>query len=214
MTAEVGRLRHLGSDFEVLLGEIRSLTLAPGTDARQQLTRRVVATHDPVQRAMERLAALDGSQYTAVPGSRPTMEALASVVDAASVAASDLARALLANPLEGAPFPGPPTDEAAVRRARHAQAAPAMAEHLADAAHQIDLAHTGCSYLANGITRDLKHHTERNRSASPLLRASHSPAVKDAAHGAPHPMTLPASSFASGSAAPDEAAPNPPSGWR
>ncbi|MFC9131398.1 hypothetical protein ACFT4A_31795 [Streptomyces sp. NPDC057099] len=213
MTAEVDRLRHLGSDFEALLGEIRSLTLAPGTDARQQLTRKVVATHELVQRAMERLAALDGSQFTAVPGSRPTMEALASVVEAASVAASDLARALLANPLEGAPFPGPPADEAAVRRARHAQAAPAMAEHLADAAHQIDLAHTGCSYLANGITRDLKHHRTQPVRL-PLLRAAgRSPAVKDAAHGAPHPMTLPVSSFASESAAPD-ASPNPPSGWR
>jgi hypothetical protein len=144
--------------------EIRSLTLAPGTDARQQLTSKIVATHELAQRAMERLAALDGSQYTAVPGSRPALEALASVVSAAGLAASDLACAMLANPLDGAPFPGPLADEAAVRKARHAEAAPAMAEHLADAAHQLDMAHIGCYYLASGITRDLKQHTEQNQT--------------------------------------------------
>ncbi|HEX5566970.1 MAG TPA: hypothetical protein VFY14_08635 [Streptomyces sp.] len=147
--------------------EIRSLTPASGTDARQQLTSKIVATHELVRRAMERLAALDGSQYTAVPGSRPALEALASVVSAAGIAASDLACALEANPLEGAPFPGPPADEAAVRQARHAEAVPAMAEHLADAAHQLDLAHTGCSYLATGITRDLKQHAEQKQATPP-----------------------------------------------
>lgn len=144
--------------------EIRSLALTPGTDARQQLTSKIVATNELVQRAMERLAALDGSQYTAVPGSRPSLEALASVVLAASLAASDLACALEANPMEGAAFPGPPTDETAVRKARHAEAVPAMTEHLADAAHQLDLAHTGCYYLASGITRDLKQYAEQNQA--------------------------------------------------
>ncbi len=39
-----------------------------------------------------------------------------------------------------------------------------MAGHLADAAHQLDLAHTGCYYLASGITRDLKQPAEQNQS--------------------------------------------------
>ncbi|MDX2877903.1 hypothetical protein [Streptomyces ipomoeae] len=164
LNAEIARLRQLGSDFEDLHSEIRSLTLTPGTAARQQLTSKIVATHELVQQAMERLGALDGSQYTAVPGSRPSLEALASVVLAASLAASDLACALEANPLEGAGFPGPLADEAAVRQARHAEAVPAMAEHLANAAHQLDLAHTGCYYLASGITRDLKQHAEQDQS--------------------------------------------------
>ncbi|WP_411150570.1 hypothetical protein [Streptomyces sp. A30] len=144
--------------------EVRSLTLSPGTDARQQLTSKILATNELVQQAMERLAALDGSQYAAVPGSRPSLDALASVVFAASIAASDLAGALQANPLEGAAFPGPPADEAAVRTARHTEALPAMAEHLVDAAHQLDLAHTGCYYLASGITRDLKQHAEQQQA--------------------------------------------------
>jgi hypothetical protein len=172
LPAEIARLRQLGSDFEDLHSEIRSLALTPGTDARQQLTAKIVDTNELVHQAMFRLAAVDGSQYTAVPGSRPGLEALASVVLAASLAASDLALALEANPLEGAPFPGPPgapipdtpADKAAVRTARHAEAVPAMAEHLANAAHQLDLAHTGCYYLASGITRDLKQHAEQHQA--------------------------------------------------
>lgn len=39
-----------------------------------------------------------------------------------------------------------------------------MAEHFANAAHQLDLAHTGCYYLASGITRDLKQHAEQDHS--------------------------------------------------
>ncbi|MFI6808141.1 hypothetical protein ACIBO6_24525 [Streptomyces luteogriseus] len=173
LQAEIARLRQLGSDFEDLHSEISSLTLTPRTDARQQLTSKIVSTNALVHRAMECLAALDGSQYTAVPGSCPSLEALASVVLAASLAASDLALALEANPLEGAPFPGPSADEAAVRKARHAEAAPTMAEHLANAAHQLDLAHTGCYYLASGITRDLKQQAEQNQT-TPALKITDS----------------------------------------
>jgi hypothetical protein len=178
LQAEIARLRELGSDFEDMHSEIRTLALTPGTDARQQLTSKIVATNELVRRAMDRLDALDGSQYTAVPGSRPALEALASVVSAASVAASDLACALFANPLEGSPFPGPPSDEAAVRQVRHAEAVPIMAEHLADAAHQLDLAHTGCYYLASGITRDLKQHAEQAKTTP-------APKITDRQHTVP-----------------------------
>ncbi|MGW7169955.1 hypothetical protein ACWGH3_32695 [Streptomyces sp. NPDC054884] len=172
LQAEIARLRQLGSDFEDLRSEIRSLALTPGTGACQQLTVKIVDTNELVQQAMFRLAALDGSQYTAVPGSRPALELLASVVLATSMAAADLACALEANQLEGAAFPGPPsapfssspTDEAAVRTAQHAEALPAMAEHLANAVHQLDLAHSGCYYLASGITRDVKQHAEHNQA--------------------------------------------------
>ncbi|MGC5244242.1 hypothetical protein ACPXCH_31290 [Streptomyces albogriseolus] len=184
LQAEIARLRQLGSDFEDLHSEIRSLALAPGTHARQQLTAKIVDTNELVQQAIFRLATLDGSQYTAVPGSRPVLELLASVVSAASVAAADMACALEANPLEGAPFPGPPgapfpdtpADEAAVRTARHAEAVPALAEHLANAAHQLDLAYTGCYHLASGITRDLKQHAEHNQATpAPKITTASTP---------------------------------------
>ncbi|MCQ9185647.1 hypothetical protein KMT30_42795 [Streptomyces sp. IBSBF 2953] len=164
--AEIQHLRQLGSDFADLHAEVRSLPLIPGTDTRRQLTSKILAVNGLVEQLMERLAALDGSQYTAVPGSRPALEALASVVHAATTAASDLATVLLENPLEAAAFPGPPADEAAVRAERHAEAAPKMAEHLANAAHELDLASTGCYYLARGITHDVKQHTERSRTAA------------------------------------------------
>ncbi|MER6531648.1 hypothetical protein [Streptomyces sp. NPDC001508] len=166
LAAEVAQLRQLGSDFEQRHSQVRSLALTPGTEARRQLTTQIAATNDLTRRVMERLATLDCSQYSQIPGSRPALDALASLVESAALAAADLASALAANPLEGAPFAGPPTDEAAVRQARDSSAAPAMAEHVADAAHQLDLCFTGCYYLASGITQDLKRHAERNEAAA------------------------------------------------
>ncbi|MBR8640421.1 hypothetical protein KEF29_16775 [Streptomyces tuirus] len=88
MHAEITRLRQLGSDFDDLHGEIRSLALTPGTEARPQLTSTITAAKKLVHRATECLAVLDGSQYTAAPGCRPALEALASVYSA-TVASSE-----------------------------------------------------------------------------------------------------------------------------
>ncbi|MGI5438698.1 hypothetical protein ACQEV4_15160 [Streptomyces shenzhenensis] len=52
LPAEIARLRQLGSDFEDLHSEIRSLALTPGTDARQQLTAKIVDTNELVHQAM------------------------------------------------------------------------------------------------------------------------------------------------------------------
>ncbi|MFI8307726.1 hypothetical protein ACIF80_30775 [Streptomyces sp. NPDC085927] len=164
LSAEVARLRELGSDFEDLHSEVRSLTLTPGTDARQQITSKIMVINELVRRALEHLDVLDGSQYTTVPGSRPSLEALAAIVSTASFAASDLASALFSNPLEAAASPGPPADERAVRKARHAKAMPVMPKHLADAARQLNLTYTGCHYLANGINGDVKRHSKRQRA--------------------------------------------------
>ncbi|KUM99920.1 hypothetical protein AQI95_36000 [Streptomyces yokosukanensis] len=173
LKAEVARLRQLGSDFQDAHSTARSLTLSPGTDALRQLVPQITAVNGLAGQAMERLAALDGSQYTAVPGSRPALELLASVVYSASIASCDLSAALEANPLEGAAFPGPPADDDAVRAARHKEAAPVMAGHLADAIHQLDLAYTGCYYLASGITRDMEQHAERSQTvATPKITDS------------------------------------------
>ncbi|MCL6737719.1 hypothetical protein [Streptomyces neyagawaensis] len=166
LSTEIAQLRELGSDFADLHSEVRSLTPTPGTDLRRQLMAHIVTVNELVQRTMERLAVLSGSQYTIVPGSRPALEALASVIYTASVAAADLAGALFANPVEGAPFPGPSIDEAAVRAARQREAAQVMADHLADAAHRLDLAYTGCYYLASGITRDLDNHPGRSSEST------------------------------------------------
>ncbi|MCG0285436.1 hypothetical protein [Streptomyces sp. PSAA01] len=43
--AEIVQLQEFGAEFEGLCGAVGSLTLAPGTDARQQLTSKILATN-------------------------------------------------------------------------------------------------------------------------------------------------------------------------
>ncbi|MFJ4688861.1 DUF317 domain-containing protein [Streptomyces sp. NPDC088789] len=107
---------------------------------------------------MDRLAALDGSQYTVVPGSRFALDALASTVHCTTIAAAELAGILAANPLPGTAFHGAP-DTDTVRALLHQDASPLMEEHRTEALEQLDLAYTSCSYLATIITRDVKKHT-------------------------------------------------------
>ncbi|MFI2204605.1 hypothetical protein ACH47Z_28235 [Streptomyces sp. NPDC020192] len=141
--------------------------------------------HELIGRTLQRLAALDGSQYTAVPGSRSCLETLSSAVATASLAAADLANAVADNPLEGADFAGgPPLDDAAVRKARHAEAAPRLAEALADAAHDLDLCATSCLYTASGIIRDLTEHPEHRPPLPQLTPAQHTALEKIAQGGA------------------------------
>ncbi|MFF2567270.1 hypothetical protein [Streptomyces sp. NPDC058084] len=134
---------------------MNGLTWAPGSDALAKISSLLLRSQQVTAGTLAELSALDGSSYTAVPGSRPAMDALAGAVAAASSASTDLAQAISANPLEGAAFPGPPADEDAVREARHAEAIPVITEHLADAAYGFDLAATCCAYVATGITHDL-----------------------------------------------------------
>ncbi|MFJ9033608.1 hypothetical protein ACIRQP_34920 [Streptomyces sp. NPDC102274] len=151
----------------------------------QQLSPRILAVHELVGRTLVRLSVLDGSQYTAVPGSRASLETLSSVVASASVAASELARAVAGNPLDAAFFPGgPPVDDVAVRRARHAEAAPLLAESLTTAAHHLDLCATSCRYTASGITRDLKDHPEHAPRFPTLTAAQYAALDKIAQAGA------------------------------
>ncbi|MYV46985.1 hypothetical protein [Streptomyces sp. SID2888] len=65
-----------------------------------------------------------------------------------------------------------------MRTARHAEAIPKLADHLADAAHQLDLCATGCRYAATDITRDLAATRDETASARrsagpPLTRAQY-----------------------------------------
>ncbi|MER5440118.1 hypothetical protein [Streptomyces sp. NPDC002790] len=112
-----------------------------------------------------RLTALDNSMYTNIAGSRASLELLASVVSASSLAGTDLAHFVLANPYEGAPFAGYPADDEAVRTVRHAEAIPKLNGHLDDAVHQLDLCAIGCHYLAHGITEDLTSAQEHKPAA-------------------------------------------------
>ncbi|MFE1407818.1 hypothetical protein ACFW5D_30175 [Streptomyces sp. NPDC058770] len=158
---QIDHLRTLGNDFNALRSTVTALDAQPGSGMLQQLGPKILAAHELIGRTLVRLSALDGSQYTAVPGSRAALETLGEVVVSASVAAAQLSRAVADNPLEAAPFAtGQRFDDALARQARHTEAAPLLAESLTTAVHHLDLCATCCQYTASGIARDLKEHPE------------------------------------------------------
>ncbi|AZP23322.1 hypothetical protein EJC51_18515 [Streptomyces aquilus] len=141
------------------------MSYTPGTDALRHIRPLLLQAQGLTATALVRLTALDNSTYTNIAGSRAGLELLASVVSSSSLAGTDLAHVVLANPYEGAQFAGYPADDEAVRTARHAEAIPKMNGHLNDAVHQLDLCAIGCHYLAHGITEDLTT-THKNKPAA------------------------------------------------
>ncbi|MET9956241.1 hypothetical protein ABZ135_32505 [Streptomyces sp. NPDC006339] len=163
------QLRQLAHEFQALHARVRDVSYTPGTDALRRISPLLLTVQDLMATALVRLGALDGSAYAGIAGSRASLECLASVVVASSLASNDLASALYANPYEGAPFAGYSADDETVRTARHAEAIPRMTGHLAYAAQQLDLSATGCHYVATGITRDLAAAQEQ---AKPAMRTT------------------------------------------
>ncbi|MCX5410345.1 hypothetical protein [Streptomyces sp. NBC_00059] len=149
------QLRQLARAFEALKARVHDVSYTPGTDALRRIGPLLLHAQDLTATAVVRLTALDNSAYTHVAGSRASLDLLSSVVSSSSLAGTDLAHVLLANPYEGAQFARYPADDEAVRAARHAEAIPKMSGHLNDAVHQLDLCATGCHYLAHGIAEDL-----------------------------------------------------------
>ncbi|MEE1744101.1 MULTISPECIES: hypothetical protein [unclassified Streptomyces] len=151
----------------------------------RQLGPQILSVQELVGRTLVRLSVLDGSQYTAVPGSRSSLETLSEVVASASVAASQLARAVADNPLEAAAFAGTP-DAAATRRARLADSAPILAKSLTTAVHHLSLCAACCHHTASGIARDLKDHPEHRPQLPELSDAQYAALDKIAQVGANH----------------------------
>lgn len=118
-----------------------------------------------------------------MPGSRFSLDTLSGVTASASIAASQLARAVGDNPLDGAVFAGgPPVDAESVRQARHAEAAPVLAESLATAAQHLELCATCCQYTASAIIRDLTEYPE-HRPDLPELSPAQYAVLKRIARG-------------------------------
>ncbi|WP_165983975.1 hypothetical protein [Streptomyces sp. YIM 98790] len=156
LPGQAGQLRELAQDFEQLYTQVRDTSCTPGTDTLHTLSPLVQRTQALAATAITRLTALDGSTYTDVSGSRETLATLACAAYSAALAAADLTQGLSANPYDGASFAGQDEpDEQAVRAARHAAATPVMARHIADAAHQLDLAAVACHYTATAIAGQL-----------------------------------------------------------
>ncbi|MFE0055268.1 hypothetical protein [Streptomyces sp. NPDC059003] len=188
LSEQMQQLRTLAQGFEELHDRVRDLSYSPGTDALHQITPLLLKAQELTATALGHLTALDNSTYTSVTGSRAGLEALSATVAGASLACTDLAEALSANPYEGAPFDRYPADDAQVRAARHAEAIPRMNSHLKDAALQLDVGATACHYLATSISRSLPAAAPRpphaaQHQAGPRLNDTQYKALKSLAQG-------------------------------
>lgn len=150
----------------------------------RQLIPAITQVHELSGRTLQQLAALDGSQYTVVPGSRVCLKSLCTVAEAAGLAALDLTEAVAVNPLDAAGFADDPPLDDATRQARHAKARARLTDILADAAHQLDVCATGCHYTVSGITRDLVRHPQHLPPLPQLTRAQYTALEKIAQGGA------------------------------
>ncbi|MFE9367865.1 hypothetical protein ACFYNN_34960 [Streptomyces sp. NPDC006978] len=102
------------------------------------------------------------------------MDTLSGVTASASIAASQLARAIGDNPLDGAVFAGgPPADKESLRQTRHTEAAPLLAKSLTTAAQHLELSATCCQYTASAIIRDLTEHPEHRPDLPELSPAQY-----------------------------------------
>ncbi len=185
MPVQVDRLRRLGADFTTLKDGVTTLEVRPGAGLLAQLSPKIDQAHQLITRTLQQLSDLSASQYTAIPGSRAALDALCGVVESASLAAADLAAAVVENPLDAAGFAaGSSQDADSVRKARHASAAPGLAETLTRAAQCLDLSATGCRYTASGIIRDLAQSPEYLASLPRLTPPQYTALEKIAQGGA------------------------------
>ncbi|MGW2955507.1 hypothetical protein [Streptomyces eurythermus] len=150
----------------------------------KQLVPAIARVHELTGRTLHQLTVLDGSQYTAVPGSRTSLKTLSTVVEAACLAALDLAEAVADNPLEAAGFAGEPSLDNAARQARNAKIRAGLSDILADAVHHLDACATGCHYTVSGIIRDLTRHPQHMPPLPQLTSGQYTALEKIAQGGA------------------------------
>ncbi|MFJ4967016.1 hypothetical protein ACIP6P_31990 [Streptomyces sp. NPDC088729] len=155
ISVHVAYIRHLGVDFADLRATVLGLEIAPGRATLDTLSTLFYRAQGMATRLAAEVTGLNGSPYTRVPGSRESLAALRAGVGTASLAASDLAHALAATPLEGIRFGGPTEHDEQFRGQERTEAAPVLTEHLQEAARQLELCSTVCHYVAHGISKDL-----------------------------------------------------------
>lgn len=161
LPVQIDHLRDLGADFTALQVTVEALTPQPGSELLKKVSPQILAVHELVGRALIRLHVLDGSQYTAVPGSLVSLATFSTVIGSASAAASQLANAVSNNPFEAAGFTdGPLPDMESVQQTRHAEAAPLLKQGLATAARHLSLSATCCLHTASAITNGLTEYPE------------------------------------------------------
>ncbi|MFI9210205.1 hypothetical protein ACIGW7_18965 [Streptomyces sp. NPDC053253] len=147
--------RKLSAQFADLRDQVAGLDWAPGPGFLTVSTPLLLTSQQATDDLVAALTALSSSPYTAVPGSRATLNTLTGAVATASLASLDLAQSIAANPLDGLSLPGSPADEGAIRQVRHAEARIDIKKYLQEATESFALASVCCGYAASGITRDL-----------------------------------------------------------
>ncbi|MER5813836.1 hypothetical protein [Streptomyces californicus] len=182
LSVRVAHLRQLAADFDDLRSQAVDFDTTPGT----ALLRAAIPLYLRAQSLAARLAAqvtgLDASPYAQVPGSRESLDALRAAIGTAAMAASDIAQALAANPLQGTRLGGPSEHEARFRD--HDAAAPVLTEHFQEAAHHLELCSTICHYVAHDIAKDTTAVPETTALPAPAkLNAEQYEALTALAHG-------------------------------
>ncbi|MFJ4876573.1 hypothetical protein ACIP93_15335 [Streptomyces sp. NPDC088745] len=160
LTKNVAELRALGYDFAAFHLTLEELGVRPGTEALAEFTELLHTSHQLTVRSLEQLTALATGPFPAIPGSNLALDALSGGVACASAASTELARAISDIAYDSTPRPRSPTikiDAAAIRLARHQQAAPLLHGQLASAADHVDVAATVFHYLATTIAQDIGH---------------------------------------------------------
>lgn len=185
---EARKLRALAAGFTGL--HTKLIQVPPTFDAAGLgwLVERIGDSQHLTTVALERLEHLTGTQLSAVPGHRATLECLAAVAQDTAGATLSLAAAVAAFPFEAAGF-DPQTDAGAahqIREHRHREARAVIREALKQAAHTMEVCETACHYSATALVRDTA--ALPAGSVSPVA-AAHAPAP---AANAPQPKLTPA----------------------
>ncbi|MEW2583027.1 hypothetical protein [Streptomyces virginiae] len=148
-------LQSLARALEQHYARVRGTKLEPGLDAQQQLGPLLRSTFSLAETLVDELTAMSSSTaFTSTPGSRQSLNTLASALAGVTDAAAELGFALGENAHPGRPMgdaPDPSPDR--VWMAICDNARPLMEEHLHNAAHQLELASISCHYIASAIER-------------------------------------------------------------
>jgi hypothetical protein len=163
----------LSEAFKGLHEAVRDLKAPPDPRGLKKITPLIRATNLMVTRSLTLFTRLSESHFSSAPSSRSTLNCVSAAVSGAALAVSDLTEVLAATPLGGSEYPGVSPDETAIWKARSTEAEPAMAEHLANAAHQLDLCAINCLYAAAGIARHLRADPPEATRAASLSAHAH-----------------------------------------
>ncbi|MCX4776892.1 hypothetical protein [Streptomyces sp. NBC_01264] len=175
LDAPLRRLADLDDVFRQLCSEVRGLSYTVDTDAQRKITplllRAVALTAD----AVEVLGVLDSSKYASMPRRDSFLERVTGLVHDSSLATTNLAVALSANPYTETPAPlSRPNGYRPL--IRHFEAEYTMAWHLAEGSNLLERSADTCTNAADAMSWDLDV-ADQARNQRHLNIAVHASAV-------------------------------------